>query len=397
MTASSAAGELEHLFTDISKPRLAGLPGCEKVVTRLAAFLKQKGYDVHLQPFVAGPEGVVAGSVFGLLLALASVVVAVVLVANPTVARLPAMARFFAVLAVVAGPPAAVAALIGSRVLSAHWIVRLLGYRLPIGPGVPDGYWVRTANITAVKGPDPEPLVWLVAHSDSKVQRHSLRTRVVAVWSVLAGAILLAVGAVLDKGDLMALVTVLGALLGVAGAGMVMARAGLMDGSPGAVDNATGVVAVLAAAEQLGWRRDVGILITGAEELAMAGAREWVKMGWSGNLFVNFDGVDGRGQYYLWVHKGASPGAACYLETQLRDRFGPEDSAPKFLKFLTFGMFVDGTVLAKTGMSGVTVQRGTFGGTVAVAHTREDTPERVDLAGALRAGQAAASVIAKMI
>jgi hypothetical protein len=336
--------------------------------------------------------------VFGLTLVLGSVMAAVILLLDLTATWLPGVATGVAVLGIVVALLAAIAALEYSGRLRARWVARLLGYRFPTGPGLSDAYSVRAANITAVKSPVPR--VWLVAHSDSKAQRHSLGTRMVAVWLVVAGVgalLLVASGALRALGFVgvaTTAATILGAALAVVG-GMVLAVAGLKDGSPGAVDNATGVLAVLAAAEALRWHSEVGILITGAEELAMAGAREWVRKGRRGEAFVNFDGVDGQGRYVLWVHNGHAPGRARALASQLRDTLGRNET--RIVKYLTFGMFVDGMILAGADLAGVTVQRGTFRGTAAVAHTPEDVPSRVDIEGAVRAGRAAASVIGDLL
>jgi hypothetical protein len=392
MGSSGSSSEWQRLFEDIAIPRLAGSKNCDAVVMRLAGLLREKGYRVELQHFVAGPEGLIGGSVFGLLLALGSVIAAVILLSVPTAGWFLDVAAGLVVVGLVAALPAAIAALVANGRLDAWWLGTLLGYRFPTGPADSDAHHVTADNIIAVKGEDPR--AWLVAHSDSKVQRNSLGTRMVVVWLTGVGALLLvssgALHALGSNWDRMTAMTILGAALAVAG-GTVLALAGLKDGSPGAVDNATGVVAVLAAAEALGWRPEVGILITGAEELAMAGAREWVKQGRGGNAFVNFDGVDGKGRYVLWVHKGASPRVAQSLASRLRDKLGRREAW--IPKYLTFGMFVDGMILAQAGLAGVTVQRGTFLDTTAVAHTPKDMPSRVDIEGALRAGRAAASVI----
>jgi len=374
-----------RLFEEISISRLASTDNCTAVVTKIAGVLVEFGYRVQLREFVAGPERLVAGSVFGVLLIVGSVIAAATLLAVPSATRVPGVMVALVVLVLVAGLPGAVEALVAGGRLYAPWVGSLLGYRL-VARGV------STANITAVKRADPR--VWLVAHSDSKVQRSSLATRMVAVRLVEVGALLLALsgafGSLKAHRAVLTAGTVLGAALAVAG-GAVLATAGIDDGSPGAIDNATGIVAALAAAKQLGDRDDVGILITGAEELAMAGARQWVRDGACGRLFVNFDGVDGRGRYVLSVHRGASPGSARTLASRLRDTLGREDA--RIVKYITFGMFVDGMILAKAGLAGVTVQRGTFAGTAGVAHTPRDVASRVDIEGALRAGRAAASAI----
>jgi hypothetical protein len=396
MISKATTSEWSTLFEEISIPRLVGSVNCDRIISRLAAILEEKGYDVQLDHFVAGPERLVGGSVSGLLLAVGSVVAAVILLSDPTSARLQDVAVGFTALILVVGLPALVAYLISTGRLYVRPVVRLLGYQFGTGRGDPGVYSVRTANITALKSANPR--VWLVAHSDSKVQRNSLGARMVAVLLAAVGVVLVVLSGALHAlgsgGLWMTSMTIIGAALAVFG-GMVLAVAGLQDGSPGAIDNATGVVAALAAADELGWPDEVGILITGAEELAMAGAREWVKGGGRGGVFFNFDGVDGKGRYLLWVHKGASPGTAQSIVSLLRDTLGKRETWI-VKRFMTFGAFVDGMILSRAGLAGVTVQRGTFS-TAAVAHTPKDTPSRVDLEGALRAGRKAATVIEQML
>lgn len=306
-------------------------------------------------------------------------------------------ARGCAVLALAALLPAALAVQIANGCLNVRWVAGLLGYRFLGRSGNPDPYVVPAENLTAIRA-GGDPRVWLVAHSDSKAQRNSLGMRMIAVWLAAAGVLLLTasglLGALEPLRPALSAGTLLGAAFTVAG-GTVIAAAGLRDGSPGAVDNATGVVAALKAAEDLGWRLDVGILITGAEELAMAGAREWVKRHRRGEVFVNFDGIDGEGRYVLWIHDGDAPGDARRLASGLRRRLGDRETwIPRFARA---GMFVDGTVLSRAGLAGVTVQRGTFFGTTMVTHTRRDEPSRVVLEGAASAGRAAAAVVEEFL
>ncbi len=249
-------------------------------------------------------------------------------------------------------------------------------------------------NIEARRG---QPRIWLVAHTDSKGQGISLRARVVAVVLTVVGLGGLTV-VVLARlaSPLPWLVAVAGVLPVVVGGGL-LSRSVPRDDSPGAVDNASGIVAVLAAAAQLGDRSDVGVLITGAEEFGMAGARVWTADARREEAFVNVDGVDARGAVRLMVHRGGAEQRrqAGALAGELLRSFsrGGERAT---MGSLPPGVLVDGVVLARAGMPGVTVSRGDWT-TLGAVHTRRDTPERTDVGSAVRVGRIVASAVARRL
>jgi len=57
-------------------------------------------------------------------------------------------------------------------------------------------------------------------------------------------------------------------------------------------------------------------------------------------------------------------------------------------------VLVDGVVLARAGMPGVTVSRGDWS-TLGVVHTAADAPERLDPAAAVQAGRAVAAALCR--
>jgi hypothetical protein len=242
-------------------------------------------------------------------------------------------------------------------------------------------------NIEACRG---APRVWLVAHSDSKAQALSLRARVLAVGAITVGAVCLVIGLALRFGDapfgwLPAMAIPLPLLVG----GALLSRGSPTDESSGAVDNASGVIAVLAALEELGDRDDVGVLITGAEEFGMAGARVWSSGVLRAVPFVNFDGIDSRGAYRVMVHRaGADPAVGQALAEGIAAELC-EARRPVRVGRLPPGVLVDGVVLARAGMPGVTVSRGDWR-TLAVVHTPNDVPDRLDPDAAVQAGRAVA-------
>ena len=256
---------------------------------------------------------------------------------------------------------------------------------------------LRLARLARSTSPPAKWMRMVLPCSDESSSRLCHSVRAVATLTAIVGILFLAVALVMRvvgvQGVWGAGVIGAGAILGLAG-GIMLASSGLRDGSPGAVDNASGIIAALVAAEKLGWREEVGIVITGAEELAMAGAREWVKRGRSGNVFFNFDGLDSRGKYVVWTHGGTVPGAARSIASALREELSETEKG--LLRVLKLGLFVDGMVLGSAGAAGVTVQRGNLR-TLLVAHRPSDTKERMDLSGAVEAGEAAALVIGRML
>ena len=127
------------------------------------------------------------------------------------------------------------------------------------------------ANLVAVRG-DAAPRRWIVAHLDTKAQAQSMAGRLVAVWVLLVavgcgtGLALVRLGTPLPlwiAASSAALAVVAGALPAAAGcAGRPAGR-----GTTGAA-----CVAALACAEASD-DRATGILITGAEEFGLVGAR----------------------------------------------------------------------------------------------------------------------------
>lgn len=247
-------------------------------------------------------------------------------------------------------------------------------------------------NIEARRG---TPRVWLVAHSDSKAQPLSLRARVLAVATTAVGVAGLVVALVLRLGaPPFGWLPAVGASLPLLVGGALLSRSRPTDDSAGAVDNASGVIAVLAAVEALGDRDDVGVLITGGEEFGMAGARVWSAGAPRATPFVNFDGIDNRGAYRVMVHRAGpdrDPGRALAegIAAELRDA-----DHPLRIGRLPPGVLVDGVVLARAGMPGVTVSRGDWS-TLGVVHTHADVPERLDPVAAVRAGRAVAAALCR--
>ena len=353
-------------------PRLAGTPALPGVEADITDRLSRLGFTIRLERFKASPRVLVAvasaGAAFGWL---------VLVLAPFLVVDFPG------------------------------WSVAITGFAailfvIMLGLGVADGVvpqrWpeVDATNICAQR--TDKPKLWLVAHCDSKGQGVSLAGRVLAVTTLGTGLSILVV-------DLLARIfaplpwwAVAPAVLLTAIGGAALSRGVVSNDSPGAVDNATGVVAALVAAEHLRHRHDVAVLITGAEEFAMAGARAWVTTKGAPGSFVNFDGIDSVGKYRVMMHGSRASGSEdrCReIADAVADALA-NSGTDVVRRGLPPGVLVDGVALSGAGMPGVTVSRGSWQ-TLQVVHTKSDRSERVDVDAAVLAGMATAKAVETLL
>ena len=344
----------------LALPREAGTPEAAKARDLVTAYLRALHFNVVSQAFTFAPSSLRAFPIFGaglgwLALALLPILVSV---------RLPA----WAALVIWAGG---------------------LGGLIIVATGIGLG-WVslgeplrEDANLIATRGAIP-PSRWIVAHLDSKAQAHSMAGRLVAVWFVgLAIAALSALTLFRLQAPLQLGWAGAGAALAVV-AGFLAGRGRLKGRSLGARDNGTGVVAALAAAAASDDR--VGILITGAEEFGLVGARVFAQL--ATNLraaeFVNVDTVDQEGKLYLVSHNQIGERLAASLEPNLVGL-----ALPIRRRRLPLGIFVDSAPLARAHAPAITVGRLTWG-TLRCIHTPADTPDGLSFRTAEEVGKALA-------
>lgn len=247
---------------------------------------------------------------------------------------------------------------------AAVWIARRGVLDLPFARA-------RGVNLQATRG---EPAVWLVAHLDSKWQPVSMLMRVAGVvivaLSLFALLIALALGARSVNGILTTLwVGSIPLMLSVVGARNL-----------GTLDNASGVAAVLEAAERLPDDAPVGVLITDAEELALAGAAAWAR-GRAPGIAINCDSVDDDGALVA-MYTGTVPAEVI----SAIDRAALRDGADLRVLRLIPGILTDSVVLDRAGWRTVTLSRGTMR-TLSRIHTSRDSLSTMDgrgIAGAAR-------------
>lgn len=227
-------------------------------------------------------------------------------------------------------------------------------------------------NLEAVRG---TPRIWLVAHVDSKSQPVSMITRVVGViGSALSALAFVAVVYLRPDVDARWL------LAAVVGFCLPLMLSFVGARNHGTLDNASGVATVLEAVERLPRDLPIGVLISDAEELAMAGAAAWAR-GRAPSVALNVDSVDDDGELVL-MYSGSSPGR---LVSAFRASAAREGEAMRVLRLIP-GILTDHVALRAAKWETLTLSRGTIR-TLQRIHTSRDTLVFMDgrgIAGAAR-------------
>lgn len=260
--------------------------------------------------------------------------------------------------------------------------IGLLAWRIGSGMPMPGAEERDDANLVAVR-PGAAVRRWVVAHVDTKAQRHSMAGRLVAAWLLVLAALALTTLALYrwlaDVPPASGWV-VLGAALSVA-AGALAARGRLRGKSPGARDNGTGLLSALIVAEQV---KDpaVGFLFTGAEEFGLVGARLFARSGdWSREAeVINLDTIDARGVLYLVSHDPAGDRLAQRISAAVHGV-----AAETRVRRLPLGVLVDSVPFARAGAAAVTIARLDWQ-TFRLLHTPQDTPDALVTDAATRLG-----------
>jgi hypothetical protein len=225
----------------------------------------------------------------------------------------------------------------------------------------------RGVNLEATR-PDRGPTtVWLAAHLDSKWQRVPTLVRTVGMLLVLLGYLLTLALAVTSAagGYAPLLLWGIAAIVTLAGAvPVVLSTVG--SWSPGALDNASGVVTVIAAARDLGDVRGVGILITDAEELGLAGARAWSRDAKTATM-LNVDGVDDLGGIQV-MFTGRRPAPLLAAVDRATRATGIAHQAGRLIP----GILTDSVAFSDAGFPSVTFARGSLRSLLRVHTSRDD-------------------------
>jgi Zn-dependent M28 family amino/carboxypeptidase len=161
------------------------------------------------------------------------------------------------------------------------------------------------------------------------------------------------------------------------------------DKSAGAVDNASGVITILLATRTIPQGHDLGVIITSAEELGLAGARAYLQSKPEKAIALNCDTVDDRGVFLCMAQRKSGPAtravgrAASSLGFSLR------------VRRLIPGILADSIAFSESGWDALTLSRGNIG-TLARVHTSSDTRDRLDGSGIAQAALLLAATIEEL-
>jgi hypothetical protein len=339
----NSAKDLQLLQALAATPRPTGKAAIAKARERCSQELRALGYDVRERPFeFSAFPGQLATPLIG---GAAAIVVGLA-------ARWGAEGRRAAPLILLGTGGAALYA-------AASWLARR---------GVLDAPLMRQrgVNLEATRRGE-QPNLWLCAHLDSKWQSVSTLVRTIGVALLALGSVMtLALSVVAATGGAAPfLLWRSAAILTLAGAiPVVLSMVG--SASPGALDNASGVVAVIAAARRLGAVAGVGILVTDAEELGLAGARAWSREARTATV-LNCDGVDDHGRVQV-MFSGRRPDELLGAVERAGRATGVSHKPGRLLP----GILTDSVAFSDAGLASVTFARGTMRSLRRVHTTRDD-------------------------
>jgi hypothetical protein len=226
---------------------------------------------------------------------------------------------------------------------------------------------LRSVNVHATRG---TPDIWLMAHLDTKSQPIPSLVRAAAFVLMTGALVVVGVAGLFGQIDAYPRFYAMLALIGATGA-VVLSLSGVGNESPGGADNATGLATLLLVAQRLPPGRSLGIVLTSAEELGLAGARAWAASRAPGRA-INVDTVDDRGPVRCMMHGKPSRPLARALRSVAGQ--GPPGFA---IGPLIPGILTDGVALAARGWSVVTLSRGTLA-TLGRIHRPSDSVSRLN-------------------
>jgi len=347
----------------LSAPREAGTDGARQARRVLTEYLSGLGYEVQEQPFRFSAASLNAYPLFGAGLGWLMLIQIPLL----TVERAPAWG---AIAAWVVGLPALVILVLG----------------MALGWGPLGGDRREDANLIATKGAG-QVKRWIVAHVDSKAQGLSKASR----WLVIAfsGLVILELTALTlwrTQGSIDVDV-VAGAAVFVLAACGIAGRGSLSGESRGARDNGTGLLAALVAAKEAG--PDIGVLLTGAHQFGLVGARIFAQTHGPqllGAEVVDLDTIDDRGPLRTWAYN--SSGA--WLAKREASRVPLPGVRVKRASRVAFPR--ESRPFARAGATAVTLSRFDWG-TLKRVHTPEDVADGLEFTTAAAVGKAVAAPI----
>lgn len=245
----------------------------------------------------------------------------------------------------------------------------LIGVTVKLGTDRNPLFRATSHNLVAqrdsVPPQDGSSTLW-VAHVDSKSQNISMFTRVAAVTGAVIAVVILCAGSLVGSHYLVYTATALGVMSSIPLAICLVGSKG-----KGTLDNASGVATILESARRLPREVPVTIVLTGAEELGLAGATAYLghlqKADPSWNpLVLNCDTVDDNGSIVCFTSSRLDSSVSQTISDAMK-----KVSPTAYIRSMVFGILTDSVVFSKAGYNAVTISRGTWN-TLKKIHTEAD-------------------------
>jgi hypothetical protein len=249
----------------------------------------------------------------------------------------------------------------------------------------------RSVNLVAVKrDASARPTTWLCAHVDSKSQTIPMLVRVLstvlfAVTSAAVAATLLILVIFPDLTTAGSVATTLSWLAVVTALPIVLCF--ITNRSRGALDNATGVAAILLAVDEIDRSNNIGVVITSAEELGLAGARHFAAAESTGEFAINCDTIDDNGFFYCMASGPRSE--------RINGAIGRASGGSLRLRPMIPGIIADNVAFTAMGWESFTLSRGNIG-TLGYVHTSRDTSDRLKGTGIAKASSLIAAIVEEL-
>lgn len=207
--------------------------------------------------------------------------------------------------------------------------------------------------------------LWM-AHVDSKSQNISMFTRVAAIAGAVTAVVILCAGSLAGSQNLVYTATALGVM-----SSLPLAVCLVGSNGKGTLDNASGVATILESARRLPREVPVTIVLTGAEELGLAGATAYLghlqktDPSWR-PLVLNCDTVDDDGRVVCFTSNRLAPSVRQTISDAMK-----KVSPNAYIRSMVFGILTDSVVFSRAGYNAVTISRGTWN-TLKKIHTEAD-------------------------
>ena len=281
------------------------------------------------------------------------------------------------------------------------------------------GYWVarygvlslranrsNATNLVATRVGLEPPIMWLVAHIDSKSQTIPMIARVASAvaFAISSAAALLGIlllGA-FGRNAALSTATMAASYIAAATALPIILCFIVGNKSRGALDNATGVASIILAAEKLGPMTNIGVLITSAEELGLAGARHFVSTQIERGIAINCDTIDDAGKFLCMASgrkiqrlDAAIDSASSRLQIENDGNARQSQTSGPSTARNDSRHLADNVAFTDGGWESFTLSRGNIA-TLGYVHTSRDMPDRIQGTGIAKAASLIAAIVEEL-